>query len=284
MDDVVQMPEWTEGFRAGDEVFARAWEEAGAQDRALLKTAIAFQFHLWGMRDGRGSLERSDPREGFRSIVSSGPAPWTLAVLSPGYASPARLLAALVPAVLAGTRPAVISLSVPAPSIAAALELAGLDDLFIMDGAGARKLLAELRAACAGGCLALFPWPAGQGEGASPEPPLLPGPPCGPWRGLRVWQDTPRPRIILRPSAAESDGRELERRLQWLHPDAILEGTEAGGAADAVFNAQDLRPACGTAGLLLQAGLEACWTGPSPEFFRTRRCAACLAPEDEDHG
>ena len=283
MDNVVPMPEWTEGFRAGDEVFARAWEEAGAQDRALLKTAIAFQFHLWGMRDARGSLERSDPREGFRSIVSSGPAPWTLAVLSPGYASPARLLAALVPAVLAGARPAVISLSAPEPSIAAALELAGLDDRVILDGAGARRLLAELRSASAGGCLVLFPWPGGPGENASPEL-LLPGPPCGPWRGLRVWQDIPRPRIILRPCAAESDGREMERRLRWLHPDALVEGTEAGGAADAVFNAQDPFPACGSAGLLFRAGLEACWTGPSPEFFRIRRCAACLAPEDEDHG
>ena len=277
------LPDWAEDFRAGDDVFAGAWEEVGAQDRALLKTAIAFQFHLWGMLDDREARERIAPREGFRTIVRSMPAPWVLAVHAPGSASPARLLAALVPAVLAGTRPAVVCLSDPPASIAAALELAGADDLFVMDGDGAGKLLGELCAAREEGRLALFPWIGDGREKAGPDQALLPCPPPERRRGVRTWRDIPRPSVILRPCATEEGSRELERRLRLLHPDAVLKET-AEGAADAVFNAQDHRPADDTACLRLNAGMEACWTGPSPEFFRVRRCDAFLTPEVEDNG
>ncbi len=284
MDNGVQLPEWTEDFRAGDDVFAAAWEEVGAQDRALLKTAIAFQFHLWGVRDSLETGERSAPREGFRTVVHSIPAPWTLALRARGYASPARLLAARLPAVLAGTRPAVVCLSDPPDGIAAALELAGIDDLFVMHETNARRLLGDLCAASAEGRLALFPWIGDSREQADPAQPFFSGAERERWLGVRTWRDIPRPSLILRPCASESEGRELERRLRLMHPDAVLTGAEADGSADAVFNAQDPRPADDPACLRLNAGMEACWTGPSPGFFRIRRCDAFLTPEVEDHG
>ena len=279
MEEVTALPGWLEKFRAGDDVFAHAWDSAGAEDRALLKTAIAWHFHRWGLSDASELCERRSPREGFCTRVSTQPVDWVLAILSPGFSSPARLLATLVPALIAGVaHPAVLSVGEPAGSVAAALELAGIEDLFITDVRQAGRLAGELQDRRIAGRLILFPWTGN--DSADDDVSEL-------FRSLgkkmRAYSDSPRPSLLITEQPSGISHAELNARLLWLHPDArILDNRHEAQSPDAVYGVSP----CSTgtplsASMLFGSGMEACWTGPSPDFFRARRCAAFLTMEDE---
>ncbi len=94
-------PAWLEAHLIDDTSFERAYEDLGASGRARLKQAIAVLHVFWGEAEERRHTERVF-RQGFRVREDMAPAPYTLLVCDSAYAFPSCLLAALMPAVLAG--------------------------------------------------------------------------------------------------------------------------------------------------------------------------------------
>ena len=273
------LPDWLESFRPDDDLYADAYEGTPAPLRALLKTAIAFAFHRYRADAGESRTETKSSRAGFFRMETSRPADWVLAVAAEGFASPARLLGALVPAVVAGAgRIALVSPAPFAPAVATALELSGLEDSFTLDDERTADLYEDLRAASPNGRVIVFPGPE----------PLTPGQKDVLHRaaadGVPVFCDHAAPRLLSLYGKIDGheDGlspEEMRSRLLWLHPDAVLLDEPAPGM-NAVFAPEGVLPPF-EAPLLAGPGMEACWQSLDPDFFLTRTLSAHLVQENQ---
>ena len=277
MSPVFELPDWLESFRPDDDLYANAYEGTPAPLRALLKTAIAFAFHRWKADEGESRVQTKSARAGFFRTEASRPADWVLAVAAEGFASPARLLAALVPAVIAGTgKIAVVSPTPFAPAVATALELAGLEDSFLLDDGRTADLYEDLRAASPDGRVIVLPSPQPLSAG---QKDLLHRAAAD---GVPFFRDHAAPRLLSLYGKAEGESLGLSpdealSRLRWLHPDAVLLD-EPDRGMNAVFAPEGCDLPFG-APLLAGPGMEACWQSLAPEFFRTRTLSAHLVQE-----
>lgn len=148
-----------------DQLFADAYAATEPSTRGLIKSAIArlLSLHSVGVHSGISGAIAAERRtrsweQGFISSESTRPADWALICLDNNFASPARLLAALVPALLSGVpRLAVVHMGVspwPAPLLAA-LELAGQELACSADSAELCAWIEALHAQGPGRCLFL---------------------------------------------------------------------------------------------------------------------------------
>lgn len=269
----IELPGWLEACRPDDALYADAYEGTPAELRALLKTAIAFAFHRWPLADDEVRTTRISARAGFRHSTASYPAGWTLAFLGPGFASPARLLAALVPAVIAGCgRILIVSEQAFSPAVCTALELAGLEDSFLLAVDQMPGLYEDLRALCPDGRMLAFPGADGAFTPAQQE--LMHSAALD---GMPRWRDLPAPRIV----SLHASGSSADEYLHWLYPDAEFLSEAAPGIAAAFAPDESALPAI-AAPHVCGPGLEACWPGPTPDFYRTHTCSAFFqeqAPE-----
>ncbi|SBV97474.1 conserved hypothetical protein [uncultured delta proteobacterium] len=119
-----------------DAAFAAAYDALAPEERAAVKTAIARMAAVHGTEDAVSGRCSRVMRQGFRLHAASRPAPWAVVLWDEAYAGPTRVLAALVPAMLAGV-PDILACRVrrdgaPFPQpLLAALELAGQE--LVMD-------------------------------------------------------------------------------------------------------------------------------------------------------
>ena len=281
-------PAWLDALRPDDELAASAYENTPAHLRALLKSAVAFYFHLWGEAPAEETRRVRSSAAGFAWARAESPVSWTLAVLDPAHASPARLLAALLPAVLAGVEPVLIVCPdhPPLPVQSVALELAGLENLYVVPtaarsaGPSLSDLVREL-ATRGEGRLLLFPT-----EQSRFAPAFRTLRETARALRLRLWQDTPAPRLALLADADEASA--LADRVRWAHGDAVQEAVSPKARPDRRgFDAwYAVRPdvfeeaATDFPSLLFGPGLEACWLHErlTPAFFRVARHAVRLHP------
>lgn len=126
-----------------------AYAALGARERALLKTCIARLHRIWGE-----SPERAFSRVEHRAFClerEERPAETAVFVCAASYPHPAALLAAIMPAVLAGAArilPLFVASAAGAavsPPLLAALELAGVERAFLPDEQSALDALRLLR-------------------------------------------------------------------------------------------------------------------------------------------
>lgn len=265
---IADLPEWLESHRPSDALYAEAYENTPAPFRALLKTSIAFSFHRWSVSPETIRSEAKSRRTGFLHSESIRPVSWVLAFLSRGFASPSRMLSALVPAIIAGAeRIIVTSPSSFAPSIITALELSGLEDSFVLSEGNTERLYESLLSLSQEGRLLFFPGPD---DKKTLLHPLL----QRAWSdGIAFHADKPSPVILAPGPCAE----EIRERLAWLHPDAHIV-TAPQQRVDAVFSPAGAALPCASA-FTAGPGMEACWPGPSPDFFRTHALSAFLFKE-----
>ncbi len=273
---IADLPEWLESFRPNDSLYAEAYENTPAPLRALLKTSIAFSFHRWNVSPETVRSEVKSRRTGFLHSETIRPVSWVLAFLSRGFSSPSRMLSALVPAIIAGVERIIVASPAPfAPSIITALELSGLEDSFILSESHAARLYDSLFSLSSEGCILFFPGP----DDKEPFSPLL----RRAWNdGIAFHLDKPAPIILslYEEISHQSSGpcaEEIRARLAWLHPDAHIV-TDPQKKADAVFSPVNANLPCGSA-FTAGPGMEACWPGPSPDFFRTHALSAFLFKE-----
>ena len=138
-------PQWAEEARLDDALAAAAYEATPAHLRAAVKTGLALAHMHFGESTTSQRNEIRNTHLGFWRRSIAHPAPWAVIAFTPAYAAAARLAAACMPAQLGGV-PLVGAVCVggtPGNNALVTLELAGVEDIFVMDSAGLCTLLEE---------------------------------------------------------------------------------------------------------------------------------------------
>lgn len=286
-----------------DAAFAAAYDATPPERRADLKTCIAALHALFGEKPSSRLTSVANQRLGMAFLDGACPVPWAVICLDPAYASGPRLLAALMPALLAGVhdvrvvRLAPSGSSWPAP-VLTALELAGQEQAHDLDLSGLVALLEHRCAQGRGRLVLLGEAPSSSGIVEIARRASVP-----------VWMEGAPPRIVIDTYA--SIDREVVR---WAHPDAdILHAEDAvrgrcqarmsedglgadrvveddqsagwpvasfrhglSGGPDAVCCSVSDAPAwMARTPRVLMPGREGCWVHPdlSPDFFFMRSLA-----------
>ncbi|MEG2171918.1 MAG: hypothetical protein RRY29_01510, partial [Desulfovibrionaceae bacterium] len=142
-----QWPEALECSRLDDAVTGQAYEAVSPAQRACIKTGIAFHYALHGEQPEQWEQRICNRAQGFAHTVRRRAAAWTLLFMEPEYAAGPRLIAALMPAVLARV-PMVGVVCVgglPSAAASASLELLGIEDIFCLaDHAAAQQALRHM--------------------------------------------------------------------------------------------------------------------------------------------
>lgn len=277
-----QWPAHLDGFRIPDEICAAAYEAASPQCRAAVKTGLALgmaYFEQTQVAGGHCRRERRDARLGYWLSSGRHPAPWAVVAFPPSYAAAARLAAAVLCAQMAETPllGAVCVGGMPSAPALTALELCGVEDIFLMDPADLCALLEELPAP---GRLALLH--EGELDGVAAAARLL---------SLRTFEERGAPTLaVQRPDLFS------EEVLRFCHGDAVVERALLPGAGrpEAIFTAEETaRPhskvrdggpfrsgAVPLGRLSLSPGCEGLWlhTDLSPDFFSVFRHGFGLLP------
>lgn len=284
---LASFPLWIEDRLVDDGRFAAAYDALSDQQRGACKLAIARLEALYGGAAPGRVLQHVETK-GTTHVTLREPAPWALFLLGQDFVSPARLLAALMPAVLAGVpnilvcrvRGGVTPATMPA-AILAALELSGQELVADLTPRDARKLVEHVCEHMVKGRILFL------GSFLGWDALLLAASRAG--HLCRIEHDTPR--IAVSPAALPFYGEEADATpdgafwpsfgfIHFAHPDAEIVKLDA----DAVPGAEEYSCVlCGeeeveswllSAPLALTPGEEACWICPdlAPDFFtQTRR-------------
>ncbi len=269
------IPRWLEPHRVDDQDFSLAYAAVTDSRRALLKTCIARHLSWTEGEALQRVVSRLAYRQGFTVFRRSSPAQGLILALAPGVRSPARLLAAFLPAVAAGVGELAVVLPVDQPEreepLLTALELAGCECVLRAGTAERERFFCET-AAARGDVRMVF---MGQ-----------------PLEGMTVdmQQLVSGGRVVLLPGVSlrvglwwdDDDPLDIEA-VSWAHPDLAIECWNAPGEGlpqswirregtwdscldcgyDALFvPAAKVEEATSGAHLVLGPGHEGCWAWP----------------------
>lgn len=142
-------PDWINDLVPDDALFARAYQDISDQDRALMKTCIQRLYDWYGPKKDIRSVTERCWKSGFESRAVCEAVDFVVVLFDGSLLSPARLLAALVPALAAGVESVLaVRVSTGAPwrkALLTGLELAGQEFVVDMTDVQVRKLFNELR-------------------------------------------------------------------------------------------------------------------------------------------
>lgn len=273
MEQKADYPDWLDRTLIPDEAFASAYGAVSAPHRALFKTTIARLHALLGpQRDPEILSSRTLTQGADVAVVDS--AASHAVVLFDARTSPVFVLAALLPAYLAGV-PNVLAVHVgdtlPDAAMLTALELAGQEDVAAVDSQRCLNLLAQIGTA-AGVRVCVT---GRHDSSAVPVPEVS---------GLRLWRaDVPERLGIWADPRAQVD----EEVVRFCHPHLPLDlwgdAPRARGRDIREFFAcpygaffvpdELLLDAVNAGGLALGPGEESVWVWPdlSVAFFRHSR-------------
>jgi hypothetical protein len=264
-----ELPSWLAEGLVPDSALAQAYEDTAPELQALCKHALAVQHAFFAEAPDSEEQRLTRSAHGFRTRACNRPADWALVVFAAEYASAPRLLAALMPALLARV-PLVFCVCTPGPArpeLLCALELAGQEQIYSLSASQSLDLVRHLAAQPGQGRLALLHRgslsalrdAAGKAE-------------------LPCWEERRTPVLDIRGSEpdaalirlAHPDAAHAENIAPNIIPDAVYcSGSEAAGVQ---------------APLVFLPGMEGCWLHPSltPDFFRARTLA--FSPAQPDTG
>ena len=267
-------PGWCAQHLVSDEEFGNAYEAVAPELRALLKTNIALQHSLYGTPAVTWTREERHWRHDYVTVHEKKPADWCCVLLSQQYNSAPRLLAALMPALLAGVEDVmVVRMSGDEESpwpveLLAALELAGQENVISCHETMAATLFGALPSDATGRVLMLGDMPQTVGMCLADMPSCV-----------SLWAEPYLAGIGLIPQEEAEWNVDV---LKWAHPDwnmvdlsevddiSTLGGT---GFAAIACNGDKMDTVPDTVPFVLGSGQEACWVWPDllPEFFMHRR-------------
>ncbi|MEF2231008.1 MAG: hypothetical protein V3571_08780 [Pseudodesulfovibrio sp.] len=142
-------PNWTNLLVPDDGLFAQAYQALSDRERAWIKTGIARLYDWYGPRKDLGGEDVRQWSSGLCTRTRFDAVDFTVVLFDDTLFSPARLLAALVPAIATGVRQVMaVRVGDDAPwreAILTGLELAGQELVIGVGQNQARRLLAELR-------------------------------------------------------------------------------------------------------------------------------------------
>ena len=151
MNALSRYEHWLESYSIDDETVGRAYESLGNQGRAVLKKAIARLYRVWG-ESPEEKRKKIAFRDGFGLQEDNVPAPFALMACDPAYCSPSAMLAALLPALLAGVETVLPCFTATDeegcpevfPPLLGALELAGVERGFAAPESRVEALFADM--------------------------------------------------------------------------------------------------------------------------------------------
>ncbi|OIQ48763.1 hypothetical protein BerOc1_03516 [Pseudodesulfovibrio hydrargyri] len=157
-DPALSLPDLLGESLVDDALFAAAYAESSDRERALMKTCIARLYDWYGPRKDTAREVATRWRGGFGSVSRSAPVDFALVLFDENFVSPARLLAALVPAAACGV-PCVLAVRMNAVGdwarpLLTAMELAGQELVADLTGEDLSSLLDDLAQAKASGAVA----------------------------------------------------------------------------------------------------------------------------------
>lgn len=280
-------PTWLNDFVPDDDLFARAYDDISDQKRAWLKTGIARLYDYYGPRKDVSGVDVRRWRGGFETVRRYDAVDFTVVLFDGSLLSPARLSAALVPALAGGVKN-VLAVRVGngepwRKAVLTGLELAGQELVVSLTDTQARQLFNELReTGCPGSVVVLGPRAAviKNSELQSASRIVFYRPRFS--RSAVIWMEEPTT-------------FDLET-LAFIHPDIIFSvfGVETDLPADnfsyegdlfedclnaimdvAYVPASCMNEALGRAKMVLGPGQEGCWIWPDlyPEHFQIHRTA-----------
>ena len=262
-----ELPLWLAEGLVSDNELARAYEDTAPELRSLCKHTLAVCHAFFGATPDWEEQSLTHSAHGLRTRAYSRPADWTLVIFDAAYVSAPRLLAALMPALLARV-PLVLCISTPGPArpeLLCALELTGQEQVYALDVFQSLDLLRGLAVQPGQGRLVLLHRGALSCLRTTADE-----------AGVPCWEEQRAP--VLRICGSEPDAA----LIRLAHPDA----TSADSVVpDAVYcsgpDAVHVQ-----APLLFQPGMEGCWLHPSltPDFFRARSLIVAPAPAYWDTG
>lgn len=142
-------PSWLNDFVPDDELFARAYADISDQNRAWLKTGIARLYDYYGPRKDIGGSDFRSWRSGFDTMKTYDAVDFAVVLFDNSLLSPARLMAALVPALAGGVKNVLAARVGDAgpwrKAVLTGLELAGQELVVDINDVQARQLFNELR-------------------------------------------------------------------------------------------------------------------------------------------
>ena len=258
---VPELPPWLAEYLVSDSELERAYKSTVSGLRALCKHTLAVQHAFFGEAPDWEERNLLRTAHGFRVRVCDRPADWTLVFFAAEYASAPRLLAALMPALLARV-PLVLCVCTPGPArpeLLCALELAGQEQIYVLDESQSLALVSSLTAQPGQGRLVLLHRGTLSALRAAAYE-----------TGVPCWEERRAP--VLRVCSSELD----VALIRLAHPDAASEGN---AAPDAMY-CSGPDAAHVQIPLVLPSGMEGCWFHPSltPDFFRVRALAFSPSP------
>lgn len=282
-------PGYLERSLLPDGVFAEAYAALTPETRAYVKTAIARTAAVCGCPDILRGTRAFDMRQGFVLHEAMRPADWAIVFFDEDYAAPARVLAALLPAMLAGI-PDILACRVVSgaaaaplsPAVLTALELAGQELCAEFDGPGALALFRDCHAASPRGRAVIL---GGAGS-------LAPLESFARDVGLPVRRYAAATRIAIdADSLPGACAEEPHGMLRFAHPDASFALTppqwEKGVVEhfSAVFCGESAVAALlGRFPLVLTPGHEVCWLWPDMDMDFFREQSRAFAPAGRPAG
>lgn len=268
-DESPSLPETFEAWRVSDAASARAYAGTGDRGRALIKTCIAALYPACRRESGTDRIDSCVRfRDGMNRRETLTPRPWYVLAVGPGVASPAQLVAAVLPA-QARRIPLVAAFRAGGrgswpPAMLAALELCGVEQVFASSLEGLKSALAHLARTLGPGGVACL----GDHAYRDKVRALVPAG-C-----FEHWLPSPVTVGLLAASGVEWD-REV---LAFSHAGVSIADFSPTSAAElgephpwAFFSPPELAPA--SARLVLAPGREALWDWPDlpTELFFQRR-------------
>lgn len=280
-------PNWLQDRLMGEESFAEAYAKVPASERARLKACLAALFDWYGLRASRRDVRERSWGSGFQSLELEEPLEWCLIRVYPGDRSPPRLLAAVLPPVLA--RVEAVMVVAEAPDVAwshgqlLALELAGIEQVFALTPEEGRRLDSDLASMPSrGAAIELGPERTASGRTESvPEPQAmmtrLPSPTVGIWSEGGDWDlealafAMPEGDFqIWSPEGAQAGSTGVPRTGSW-------EDFLASGFDTVFVPTPSLRDALGRAERVFGYGQEGSWIWPELSLGHFSRLRIALA-------
>lgn len=274
--------EWINDLIPDDELFARAYQDVSDRNRSLMKTGIARLYDWYGPRKDVGGEVTRHWASGFDSRKTHDPVDFAVILFDASLQSPARLLAALVPALAGGVQNILaVRVGGGAPwrkAVLTGLELAGQELVVDMTDVQARRLFNELRDSGRPGAVAVL----------GPKAAAIKSTEIQSASRISFW----RPRFSRAAAVWMDDESTFDlEALAFMHPDIVFsvfgvetplpadnfsyEGNEFSDFLDAIMDVaylpgQRIDTALRKAKLVLGPDQEGCWVWPDlyPEHFQ----------------
>jgi len=262
-------PEFLENKRVADSDIAHAYDILSSTQRAHIKNGIAFNHFLHKERANKYQTMVDDHAKGYMYSLQKKPVAWTILFFTHTYLSAPRMIAALMPALLAKV-PLVLAISLnglPSNNALTALELMGIEDIFCMNNDKshlanadeALKIIKTLQEFNINGRVLFMH----NNELSTIVQKVL-------THNIICWQEDRPPKLAL-----QKNCKYTEEYFTWAYPDTFCTNINYDCEnAEALLCSQDFynknKNKLANIKFFLFEGMEGCWTHTNlrPEFFQ----------------